>query len=63
MGISEMFQDTKGLIRTRKYTDRQYRQKDNFTEFVTGITRRVPLVEHGLLTLPEHLSSSSVTTQ
>jgi hypothetical protein len=28
------------------------------TEFVTRLTRRVPLVEQKLLTLPEHLSSS-----
>jgi len=27
------------------------------TEFVTRLTRRMPLVEHELLTLPEHLNS------
>jgi hypothetical protein len=30
------------------------------TEFVTRLTRRVPLVEQELLTLPEHLSSPPV---
>ena len=30
------------------------------TEFVTRLTRRVPIVEQELPTLPEHLSSSSV---
>ena len=30
------------------------------TGFVTRLTRRVPLVEQELLTLPEHLSSSSI---
>jgi hypothetical protein len=30
------------------------------TGFVTRLTRRVPLVEHELLTLPEHLSSPPV---
>jgi hypothetical protein len=63
MGISETFQDTKGLIRTRISKGRQYRQKDNVTEFVTRLTRRVPLVEQELLTLPEHLRSSLVTAQ
>jgi ABC-type amino acid transport system permease subunit len=31
-----------------------------FMRFVTSVTRRVPLVEQSLLTLPEHLSSPPV---
>ena len=30
------------------------------TGFLTGLTRRVPLVEQGLLTLPEHMISPPV---
>jgi hypothetical protein len=30
------------------------------TRFITRLTQRVPLVEHELLTIPEHLSTSSV---
>ena len=63
IGIQETFQDTKRLIRTCNSKDRQYRQKDNVTEFVARLTRWVPLVEQELRTLPEHLSSSSVTAQ
>ena len=33
------------------------------TEFVTSVTRRVPLVEQELLTLPEHLSSPLIVSR
>jgi hypothetical protein len=36
------------------------RYKSHFTRFVTRVTRRVPLVEQELPTLPEHLSLSPV---
>ena len=32
------------------------------TGFVTRVTRRVPIVEHELLTLPEHMSSTLVVS-
>ena len=34
--------------------------RESFTGFVTRLTRRMPLVEQELLTLPEHLSSLPV---
>jgi hypothetical protein len=41
-------------------TSRSFPHSWLITGFVTRLTRRVPLVEQELLTLPEHLSSSLV---
>ena len=41
-------------------TSRSFPHSRLITGFVTRLTRRVPLVEQELLTLPEHLSSPSV---
>jgi hypothetical protein len=41
-------------------TSRSFLHSWLITGFVTRLTRRVPLVEHELLTLPEHLSSPTV---
>ena len=41
-------------------TSRSFPHSWLITGFVTRLTRRVPLVEHELLTLPEHLSSPPV---
>jgi hypothetical protein len=41
-------------------TPRSFPNSWLITGFITRLTRRVPLVEHGLLTLPEHLSSPPV---
>jgi hypothetical protein len=41
-------------------TSRSFPNSRLITGFVTRLTRRVPLVEQKLLTLPEHLSSPSV---
>ena len=41
-------------------TARSFPHSSLNTGFVTRLTRRVPLVEQELLTLPEHLSSSPV---
>ena len=42
------------------YTVCRLPQKKLITEFVTRVTRRVPLMEQELLTLPEHLSPPPV---
>jgi hypothetical protein len=41
-------------------TSRSFPHSRLITGFVTRVTRRVPLEEQELLTLPEHLSSPSV---
>jgi hypothetical protein len=51
----EEFEDSKGIIRIRKSF---VLSLFLITGFVTRLTRRVPLVEQKLLTLPEHLRSS-----
>jgi len=43
-------------------TSRSFHHSRLITGFVTRLTRRVPLVEQELLTLPEHLSSPPVFT-
>ena len=43
-------------------TSRSFPHSRLITVFVTRLTRRVPLVEQELLTLPEHLSSPTVFT-
>jgi hypothetical protein len=42
------------------YTSRSFPHSRLITRFVTRLTRRVPLVEQELPTLPEHLSSPPV---
>jgi hypothetical protein len=44
-------------------TSRSFPHSRLITGFVTRLTRRVPLVEQELLTLPEHLSSPPVFTR
>jgi len=39
------------------FTSRSFPHSWLITEFVTRVTRRVPLVKQQLLTLPEHMSS------
>jgi hypothetical protein len=42
------------------YTSRSFPHSRLITRFVTRLTRRVPLVEQELPTLPQHLSSPPV---
>jgi hypothetical protein len=43
-------------------TSRSFPHSRLITGFIIRLTRRVPLVEQDLLTLPEHMSSASVLT-
>ena len=55
------------VVRILKYYGVVYNKLSSgtkvITEFVTRLTRRAPLVEQELLTLPEHLSSSPVFSE
>jgi hypothetical protein len=49
-----------GIVLIVVNTSRSFPHSRFITEFVTKLTRRVPLVEQELLILPEHLSSPPV---
>ena len=58
--ISLIIINDHGYVQLVVNTPRSFPRSWLITGFVTRLTRRVPLVEQGLLTLPEHLSSLPV---
>ena len=60
IGVSLLMKSVHGYVPLVVSTSRFFPHSWLITGFVTRITRRVPLVEQELLTLPEHLSSLPV---